>query len=247
MSLVFTTYSLRTELYRIKLRKKKSGRGLRIAHLSDWHGKRFPQGQEYVYNEVAKAKPDIVVITGDLLSEKYGADDIRSELKAIGSDYNAFFVHGNNEHFWDQIKDVEAFLDACNIKTLTNRSVFISGVRIVGVDDAYEGFPDVERAFKNVRSSETVIVISHSPVIYRRILDRGKSFDLLLCGHTHGGQICLPGGWPLSLDSPGLPRYLGVGMHSVGRGQMLVNRGLGEHLIKLRMFCRPEVAIIELC
>jgi len=167
----------------------------------------------------------------------------------IGNGFECYYVHGNNEYFHQRDKEIEDFLSGIAIQLLTNCSCLCGdqSLRIVGVDDARQGLPDTEQAFAEAREGEVVVVISHSPQIYKRIIQEERRFDLLLCGHTHGGQICLPGGMPLMIDSPGVPLRFGRGMHRLGDGYILVNRGLGEHFVNIRVFCPPELAVVNFC
>ncbi len=247
MTSIFNTNHIEITSHRLKLATGAAARGLRLAHLSDWHGKRFPQGRSYIYDLLCEQKADLVLITGDLLHRGQQISAIWDELAAIGRRFRCYFVHGNNEHYHGHCKKVERCLRESGIKVLTNASARFRGLCIVGVDDAIEGKPDTGKAYRRVRRGDTVLVISHAPVLLPRLLAEKRYFDLFLCGHTHGGQICLPGGMPLVIDSPGVPRKFGRGWHQVGPGYMLVNRGLGEHFIRLRLFCPPELAIIDLC
>ncbi len=246
MGSIWNTTRIEIGRYSLKLKKNRRGRGVKLAHLSDWHGKRFPQGSGYIHSLLAREKPDVVLITGDLLHGRQKLSVVADELKPIGRTFPCYYVHGNNEHYHRRTREVERFLGRAGITLLTNRARRCRGVCFVGIDDIIEGRPDTVTAFKKTKKHETLVVISLSPGLYRRLLEEGRQFDLFLCGHTHGGQLCLPGGSPLSIDSPGVPLRLGRGWHKIGPGWMLVNRGLGEHFINLRLFCPPELAIITL-
>jgi len=246
MTSIFNTNNIQISHRRLAVGGKRLRRPVALAHLSDWHGKRFPQGRDYVYTLLEGERPDLVLITGDSVHGGQRIGLLKDELAAIGKRFTAYYVHGNNEHYHGLCAEVERCLTACGIGVLTNRSVVYRGLRIVGVDDAIEGKPDTQAAWRLAKSGEAVVVMSHSPVLLPRLRQEDRPFDLFLCGHTHGGQICLPGGVPLAIDSPGVKRKHGSGWHKVGKGHMLVNRGLGEHFVNLRVFCPPELAIVRL-
>jgi predicted MPP superfamily phosphohydrolase len=243
---IFNTNNVEISRRRLVLTRKKLHRPVKLAHLSDWHGKRFPQGSNYISGLLEAENPDLVLITGDLLHAGQQIGRLKKELASIGGRFTCYYVHGNNEHYHGLCDQVERCLVECGIVILTNRSKVFRGLRIVGVDDAIEGRPDTMAAFRLVRPGEPVVLMSHSPVLLSRLRQEERHFDLFICGHTHGGQICLPGGVPLAIDSPGVKRKHGSGWHRVGKGQMLVNRGLGEHFVNLRVFCPPELAIVSL-
>lgn len=114
---------------------------------------------------------------------------------------------------------------------------------LVGLDDPHSGRADVEQAFAPVAAGEPVVVLAHSPDAAPAVAQRGA--HLLLCGHTHGGQVNLPGIGPLWTASR-VGRRLGRGLGRLGQTWVYVNRGYGCSLLPLRLFCPPEVTVIRL-
>jgi predicted MPP superfamily phosphohydrolase len=114
-------------------------------------------------------------------------------------------------------------------------------IHIAGIDDAHFYRADnIEKAAANIPQDEFSILLTHTPEIYRQAAHAG--FNLLLSGHTHGGQICLPGGIPITLDSV-LPRRLGSGpwRHHGMHGYTSV--GAGSSVVPVRFNCRPEITL----
>ena len=115
---------------------------------------------------------------------------------------------------------------------------------MAGIDDAhYYRVDNIEKVASLVPVGECAILLSHTPEIYRQAAHAG--FDLLLAGHTHGGQICLPGAIPITLDSA-LPRRLGSGAwrHAGMAGYTSV--GAGSSIVAVRFNCPPEITLHRL-
>ena len=94
-----------------------------------------------------------------------------------------------------------------------------------------------------IPTGETAILLSHTPEVYRQAANAG--FAVLLAGHTHGGQLCLPGGMPITLDS-NLPRRFGVGAWRFGALTGYTSVGAGSSLVAVRLNCRPEITLHRL-
>jgi len=129
---------------------------------------------------------------------------------------------------------------------LVNRAVSVSerGGRfwIAGVDDSHTERDNLAAALKEVPQGEPVLLLAHSPAIIKR---RGaERASVIFSGHTHGGQICLPGGRPLYIHTP-LPLRYGSGLHRLGNGRtlLIVSRGVGQTRLPLRLWCPPEMTL----
>jgi predicted MPP superfamily phosphohydrolase len=99
---------------------------------------------------------------------------------------------------------------------------------------------NIEKAALDLPRDEFAILLSHTPEIYRQAAH--ADFDLMLSGHTHGGQICLPGGIPVTLDSV-LPRRMGRGRWTYGRMIGYTSAGVGTSVVTARFNCPPEITI----
>ena len=134
------------------------------------------------------------------------------------------------------------------IRMLLNEGEIIerSGQRLHlgGIDDAhFYRMDDIDKVAAAIPDGEFSILISHTPEVYRQAALAG--FNLLLSGHTHGGQICLPGGIPITLDSV-LPRSMGSGAWKYGGLTGYTSVGAGSSIVPVRFNCPPEITLHHL-
>ena len=174
---------------------------------------------------------------------------IRLMAEVLLSDLRArdgiFAILGNHD-YWAGPDEVMSAMSAKGVQFITNRSVRLSRdgetLPLVGIDEIYRGTPDVMRAFEGVGPDEPCIAVSHHPDIIDLL--GGRRIDLLVCGHTHGGQIRLPFFGALVVPSRHEGEFA-AGFHRVGRVLMYVSRGIGA-IPPVRILCRPEVATFTL-
>jgi predicted MPP superfamily phosphohydrolase len=139
-------------------------------------------------------------------------------------------------------------LEAMGVRMLLNERVTLgrgaSLIHLAGVDDPHFYRADnLEKAADGIPDDAFSILLSHTPEIYRQAAHVG--FDLMLAGHTHGGQICLPGQIPLTLDSA-LPRRFGAGAWHYKGMSGYTSVGAGTSVVAVRFNCLPEITIHEL-
>ena len=230
-------------------------RGLRIVQLSDVHHSPFLD-EERINEAVRMAndlRPDLVALTGDYIS--HSRDYISPCARALGrlrASQGVFAVLGNHDHWTDGAMMREA-LARQGIRVLCNESTRIergsSHIRLAGVDDLMVKRDDLRLALEETSWYETRILLSHNPAIIREAARAGV--DLVLSGHTHGGQI----NWRLLtgrkdrkiarwLRRPS--RRLMRGHAHLGSTQLYVNRGLGTVIVPLRYGCPPEITLLEI-
>ncbi|HEX8617267.1 MAG TPA: metallophosphoesterase, partial [Thermoanaerobaculia bacterium] len=170
------------------------------------------------------------------------ADVLTTDLAARDGMYA---VLGNHD-YWANPDGVIAALTIKGVQFIMNRSVAIRRgddmIALAGVDEVYRGRPDVNAAFQRVDARVPCIGLSHHPDVIELLEER--RIDLLLCGHTHGGQIRFPFFGPVVVPSKHEGRYAS-GFHRVGRVLMYVSRGLGA-IPPLRILCKPEIATFTL-
>lgn len=217
--------------------------GFRILHLTDLHVDMDEQNLQAVIREIAPLDYDLCVLTGDYRKHTWGpidnALDGMARLRdAIRGD--ACAVLGNH----DSVRMVPA-LEDMGYRLLMNEMIPLergdSRLYLAGVDDAhYYKVHNLHRAGDNIPAGGISLLLSHTPEIWREAAHAG--YDLFLCGHTHGGQICLPGGLPLTLDSD-CPRKLGRGLWQVNGMQGYTSPGAGTSVLNVRLNCPPEVTI----
>lgn len=217
--------------------------GYRILHLSDLHVDMNFDVTRELAKRVTSLDYDICVLTGDYRAQTYG--EIDSALEGMELLLNSlrspvYGVLGNH----DSVRMVPG-MEAMGIHMLLNESVEINktgqSIHLAGVDDAhYFRVDNIEKAAHNVPYHEVSILLSHTPEIYRQAAH--ADFKLMLCGHTHGGQICLPGGIPITLDSK-CPRYLGAGPWRYHGMAGYTSVGSGTSIVNVRLNCPPEIAV----
>ena len=220
--------------------------GFIILHLSDLHadlsGPAMQRAAELAHN----LDYDLCVLTGDYRGRTHG--DCRPCLEGVARLREAlrgdiYAVLGNHD-----LITMVPNLEALGIRMLLNECVAIdrggSSIYLAGVDDAHFYRADnIEKAAADIPRGCVSVLLSHTPEIYRQAAHAG--FDLMLSGHTHGGQICLPGGIPIVLEAD-LPRAFGAGAwrHAGTAGYTSV--GAGSSVVPVRFNNRPEITLHQL-
>ena len=215
----------------------------KLAMISDLHygGHRAPL--TILAETMQTLHPDAVAIVGDLLSDLSGLDQVESLLKAMN--LPCFVVPGNWEHYldwpgWEQ-QDFYRRLGAEYLLNSHSAELSDSGIQLAGIDDPFVGLDDLESAIKGFNPNRPLVLLSHSPRIAKRAAKAGV--DITLCGHTHGGQIRIPGIGALIVP-PGSDGYE-MGMYSVGKMPLYVNRGIGTCMVPARFLCPPEITLFS--
>lgn len=216
--------------------------GFRIVQLSDLHGKVFPDKK--IVSWVNRLKPDLIAITGDVFDDdkepppEY-ADTV---LGGLTAKQGVYFVFGNNDLYLGSLQ-VRETLSSLNIKTLANEKVQImlkgQSLYLFGAD--YNS-PRIPKG-AGLNSGPKILLV-HKPYIIKDAAEAGM--DLILAGHTHGGQIRIPFVRNLVVFvKKGYEHYVS-GLYKIGNSQMYITRGLGEAKMPLRFLARPEITVITL-
>lgn len=220
--------------------------GFRVVHLTDLHGQTRIRRRVPLHQVVNGLEPDAVAITGDLVNHPRQLASVLDELGAMDAARGTYLVPGNWEYAthtdWPLTRRL---LMEKGIVVLDNRGIsLVSGgtsLFLCGVDDPITGHANVSQALQNCTPGQVVVMLAHSHSFVTGIRDE---VDLLLVGHTHGGQILIPGYGHLRL---GRHRWsLVKGLHRLGRLQFYINKGLGTTKLPLRWGARPEIAVITL-
>ena len=217
--------------------------GFTILHISDMHVEMNEVAMQRLSELVGEMRYDLCVLTGDYRAETFGAFEaaldgvgrVRSQLR--GPIYG---VLGNH----DTIQMVPG-LEAMGIRILLNECEVIARgdqrIHLAGIDDAhFYRVDNIEKAALQIPDGEFSILLSHTPEIYRQAAH--ANFNLMLSGHTHGGQICLPGGIPV-LTSTRMPRRLASGRWRQGTMHGYTARGVGTSTVDARFNCPPEIVL----
>ncbi len=250
----------------IKLDCLKSDLSDKFVQISDLHftDKTKEVRINQIYDAIKSQNPAAVFITGDLVSNETGVAKAAELVGKIAADYKTFVIFGN----WDywaldyKVGEFKSELEAVGAKVLVNDAVeIVSGsekLNIMGVKDPYtsgELKNDIEKAEKKIADGDKNcrILLAHSPNIIKEARD--KKTDLVLVGHTHGGQVYIPylTKYMIPAKRPAGEGYI-KGLYKVdsprlgeaGKTQMYVNEGIGISVLPFRFLVPPEVTVIRL-
>jgi predicted MPP superfamily phosphohydrolase len=221
--------------------------GFRIVQLSDLHlGPLTSSAQLRRAVETANGlEPDIIALTGDYIShERQYAAPCAEVVGRLRARHGVFAVLGNHDHWTDAALITDLFR-AEGIKVLINEGMRFemngAGFWLAGVNDTMVGLEDLPLAMAGASADEMKLLLAHNPIILRRAAREG--IDLVLSGHTHGGQVALRS----DRSASGRPRRrLLKGLGRQGETQIYVTRGLGTVILPIRYGCPPEVSLLEL-
>ncbi|WP_312110397.1 metallophosphoesterase [Brevibacillus reuszeri] len=227
---------------------------LTLVHLTDLHGRtRFLNGP--LHRLVNRHHPDLVLVTGDLTQNSRQLDEVLMELSRVDKGYGIYFVPGNYEReevrcFHKRLYSAEAYAEnkkawAKHMVVLENEGRLIpigaSQILIYGFDNSTYG--NERYVWDDSAQASLTVFLAHSPNIITSIYHNGLKADLLLTGHTHGGQIRLfgkpLGGTAYRHFHLGQKKDEAVGLFSI-------SRGLGTAKLPVRLFCFPEVTVYQI-
>ena len=220
--------------------------GFTMLHISDLHADMSEGAMRQLITMLGGLRYDLCVLTGDYRGKTFGPFEaaldgvarVRAHLTGP-----VFGVLGNH----DTIRMVPR-LEAMGVRMLLNEcEAIVRGnerIYLAGIDDAhFFRMDNIEKAALPIPGDGFSILLSHTPEIYRQAAH--ADFDLLLSGHTHGGQICLPGSIPITLDSV-LPRRMGAGAWRYHKMIGYTSVGAGTSIVAVRFNCRPEITLHRL-
>jgi predicted MPP superfamily phosphohydrolase len=214
---------------------------LKVAHLTDLHLRSWGRREQVLLRHLEEQKPDLIVITGDTTSPGATDSDRYQLLSKLQAPMGVYAVRGNWE-LWSPMEDEESLYRRAGVRPLMNEGQPVrDALWLVGLDDALAGEPDVAKAFSALPSGAPCLALMHSPALFDEAAGR---CTLTLAGHTHGGQVRLPGLGALWLP-PGSGAYE-AGWYERNGTRMYVSRGLGNSILDIRFLCRPELAIFTL-
>ena len=213
---------------RIELNIKKRPLKLekyRIVHISDTHfgSSKFKTIYDIVLNTVKQLNPDLIVYTGDLISRR------------------TFLYEAVN--FVEKLSSISQVCAVDNVRVLVNENIEVEdNFYIVGVDDPYTMHDKLDKALQGIKEHSVIVLLAHSPEIVGKAANK---VDIILAGHTHGGQVVLPLLGPLYVPLPRKYRRYVSGLFKVGETYMYVNRGIGTSILPIRFMCSPEVTCLD--
>lgn len=246
-------FQITVEYVEIETQKKIPEDGVRVVQFSDTHlkdGYAIAQLGRIV-KKINGLKPDIVLFTGDLVDQMaaFGdRDEIAPVLAKIEAPVGKFAIWGNHDYGGGGVRYYEEIIEASGFTLLTNEGVVITlpdetTIEIAGLDDALFATPDTEIARASNANEDFGILMTHEPDVADRIAENG--FDLIASGHSHGGQIWLPGYGPLIKTI--LAEKYSRGLYVLkGESQLYVNPGLGTTKVQARWFNPPEITVFKI-
>ncbi len=233
--------------------------GYTILHLSDLHITKLGKLERRVMEIIGGREVDTCFITGDVTAKPRASDVFRRVCSAIRHRDPIYMVLGNSEHKpWIDTPTLVEVLKFEGLEMLINSSAIIrrggDHIRVVGVDDAYSQLDDIDMAFKGVSENEFVVFLTHSPCVAPKGIEKGA--DLILAGHTHGGQVRFPFLGVIFTHTRS-HKALNDGLYTSdrlakllkadpGHAVLFVSRGIGTSRLHIRLLCPPEIVYITL-
>lgn len=231
-----------TEVRRVDVHLPSSA-SLRIGFASDLHiGPTTPlRTLEHAFAILADARLDVLALGGDYVL----LDATREKARTLGRLVSSVparlkvAVLGNHD-LWTEHALLEDALREAGVRVLVNECVEIDDVSIIGLDDPWTGLRDPTAIMRATKP--TKIVLAHAPEVLPWVAGRAHA---MICGHTHGGHIALPGGRPILMPGD-VGRRFPHGVHDVDGTRVIVSRGLGGIELPIRTFAPPDVVVLTL-
>ncbi|MCP4634432.1 MAG: metallophosphoesterase [candidate division Zixibacteria bacterium] len=228
--------------------------GMTIVHVSDLHVGKWTSFEEDIVSTINQLKPDFVFITGDFLCDSSGVDNAVRFINNIKSRHGVRYVPGNYDHYHVQElipQDLVEKLENSNVNVYKNRTELITilqdGIEkdkfyLAGIDDRVTFFDDLDMTLSGVVPGIPVLLLSHTPIILRKAVE--KDVNLILSGHTHGGQVYIPLFTQWFTSSYFVGSFM-EGLHKKGNTKIFINRGLGTSILPIRFLSQPQIAVLK--
>lgn len=227
---------------------------VRLVFLTDFHSNAsYGKNSNKLVRKIEKISPDIVLLGGDIYDDVMPNDNATALVTELAEKYRCFFVTGNHEYLSGKSDEIKSNLRDLGVTVLEGdcETIYINGqnINICGVDDPVYGYDKIYKQLSTIGTASNngnfTVLLTHRPEL---VAEYSKyNFDLILAGHTHGGQIRIPHilnglyapnqGW--------FPTYA-AGKYDLGDCKLIVSRGLDRDTVKIpRVFNRPEISVID--
>ncbi len=241
--------------------------GFKIVQLSDFHSQGYRNTTEDIINKVKDINPDIIVMTGDMVSwDIEDIEEVKILIKSLAELYPIYYIDGNHEHLAEILRPGKyvafmEFMKELGVTTIKNDYIEIykgdKSINLYGINLPLDGATGlyvnrfqleenyVEKTLPEADKEKFNILLAHTPTFIKQYSQWGA--DIVLAGHMHGGIVRIPF-TNIGLLSPGrtiFPRYA-AGKFKVNDTTMIVNRGIGTSSFKLRLFNNPEITVLTL-
>lgn len=225
--------------------------GYRICQISDLHRGRFVK-EAYLRRAAAMVNAqhaDLIAITGDFIDrDAANSESCAAALTGLQARDGVYGVLGNHDHWTNKPDEVAHCLEKAGVRVLFNRSVRLTtrgtAWSLCGIDDIWAGDPNVKQMLRDVPERGFRLLLSHAPDFADTAAEHG--FRLTLSGHSHGGQILIPGRPPLVTPPHGQKYPLGLQRVGDSGSYVYTNVGLGVVFPPIRVNCPPEVTVLTL-
>lgn len=238
----------------------ESFNGYKILQISDLHNKEFGSKQNKILGKIEKINPDIIVITGDLIDSNNTNIDVAMDLiDGIINIAPIYYVSGNHEAWSGSYNDLKSKLENSGVVVLDNKKTEFfndrDSIDIIGLADTsfiesdwleYGGNSETKNLLNKLAEDNTnfKILLSHRPELFD--IYSNSNVNLVFSGHAHGGQFRLPFIGGLIAPDQGFFPKLTEGIHTSNNTSMIISRGLGNSIIPVRIFNRPELIVVKL-
>ncbi|GEK34561.1 metallophosphoesterase [Kurthia sibirica] len=244
---------LQVSKYNVSSKKlPKSFDGLKVVQISDLHDAKFGKNHEKLIHQVAEAKPDLIVITGDLIdSNNYKLQRSLAAVKGFVKIAPTYYIDGNHEIAINKVAEIQSAVEKIGVTVLNNEAVPLQKghemITIVGISDPLSGEKTEDmlaHALHQTTPQSFKLLLAHRSEFSRVYAQYG--IDLAFTGHAHGGQVRIPGvGGVIDHQLNLFPKHL-EGVEHTGGLTQVISRGLGNSLFPLRIFNRPEIVVTTL-
>lgn len=252
-SFIFEPYNFKVEKIAVNIKNLPSAfERVKIVQLSDMHSKRFGYKEKAVFSIVNKLNPDYIFLTGDIIDyETRSLDLCQPFWQVLGEKYQnrIFGVFGNHLHqnIRINVHEFRSVLEKCGITVLVNKNTRLQKgnnfIYLIGVDDPRTKHHDLKKAMHGVENNSVKILLAHCSDIMEEL--KQEQVDLILSGHTHGGQVKFPFIRPFWNPTIYRGRY-NNGLFEIKGMSLYVSRGIGTDVLPIRFNASPEITLLEL-
>ena len=222
---------------------------VRIVLLTDFHSSSYGDKQQVLIDAIDEQNPDVILLAGDIAENVRPHKHTEDLLEKLTSRYRCYYVVGNHEEWSGKCDEIKEMFRSYGVKVMEGDSEIFEtsgqAIRISGADNSLP-FMQLSACYENAGDDIFTVFMSHRPDLVD--LYSGHGFDLVVCGHAHGGQVIIPhvlNG--LYAPNQGVfPKYAG-GRYTLDDGttEMIVSRGLCKNILP-RVFNQPEVVVIDI-
>ncbi len=250
---IIPNFSIQTTQYALTSSKLPSSyEGFKIVQISDLHNENFGNKQDLLIDKIVSQKPDLIVITGDLIDSSHpDLEHVMTLINGIKDLAPIYFVSGNHESWVDpalyeslkfNLRNAGVFILENEVITFKNRSNEM--IKILGLNESSPPSYALDLMSSQVESSDFTLLLAHHPENFELYVSYG--IDLVFSGHAHGGQMRLPlMGGLIAPDQGFFPKYT-EGLWVKDNTTLVISRGLGNSIIPIRFFNGPELITLTL-